>query len=373
MLAVLRARVATNRRSSANKSPPGRRRLFLVRAIETTCQGEPVTPNIKLNPDRAMPEVGWDDVLVRTEASALNQLDLWVGRGLPGLPVEYPAITGSDGVGIVEAVGGGVSSSWVGRRVVLNAAIPLKEEPEPGIHPVSPAISMIGEHTPGTLAEFFVAPVDNVLDIGEADPLEAAAFGLVHLTAWRMLVTRARIQPGATVLVTGIGGGVALACLGIAKLMSCRVIVTSRSEEKLERAKALGADEGVLDEGEDFSRRVRALTARRGVDICADSVGQALHLAGLKSLARGGVYVTCGATSGPHATTDLTRVFWNHLSILGSTMGDMSEFRCVLAHLATGRLRPVIDSVHSPESCDSAFGRLESAAQFGKIVIDWRS
>lgn len=312
-------------------------------------------------------------MVVRTEASALNQLDLWVGRGLPGLDRAFPAIAGSDGVGIIHAVGEGVPEAWLGRRVVLNAGIPITAPPHPDVIPTPPAISMIGEHTTGTLAEFFTAPVENVLDIGDIDPVQAAAFGLVHLTAWRMLVTRAGLRPGSTVLVTGIGGGVALACLGIAKLMSCRVIVTSRSQDKLQRAIELGADEGVLDDGSDFSRTVRTMTGRRGVDVCADSVGKALHLSGIKSLARGGVYVTCGSTSGPDATTDLARVFWNQLSILGSTMGDMAEFREVLSHLASGRLQPAVDSVHSPAEAATAFGRLEDAAQFGKIVIDWRS
>ena len=347
-------------------------KMVVVKAIEINCLGTPVAPNVSLNPDRPNPEPGSGELMVRTEASALNQLDLWVGRGLPGLDRSFPAISGSDGVGVVESVGPDVSQAWVGRRVVLNAAVPVLPTLEPDLQPAPPDIRMIGEHTTGTMAEFFVAPVANVLDIGEADPVQAAAFGLVHLTAWRMLVTRAGLRPGSTVLVTGIGGGVALACLGIARMLDCRVIVTSRSQEKLDRALELGADHGVLDDGSDFSRTVRGFTNRRGVDVCADSVGKAIHLSGIKSLARGGTYVTCGCTSGPDATTDLARVFWNQLSILGSTMGDMAEFREVLAHFAGGRLRPVIDSVHPPEACSAAYERLETSGQFGKVVIDWR-
>jgi NADPH:quinone reductase-like Zn-dependent oxidoreductase len=343
-----------------------------VKAIEITQQGVPVAANVRFNPDRERPAPGQGELLVRTEASALNQLDLWVGRGLPGLDRTFPAVSGSDGVGVVESVGAGVPASWIGRRVILNAAVPIEPPVEPDTVPAPADISMIGEHTSGTMAAFFVAPLANVLEIGAVDPVDAAAFGLVHLTAWRMLVTRSGLRPGSTVLVTGIGGGVALACLNIAKMMSCRVIVTSRSQEKLDRAMELGADEGVLDEGSDFSRTVRGLTARRGVDVCADSVGKSLHLAGIKSLARGGTYVTCGCTSGPDATTDLARIFWNQLSVLGSTMGDMDEFRQVLAHFRAGRLRPVVDSVHAPEDGPSAYERLESSAQFGKIVIDWR-
>ena len=345
-----------------------------MKAIEITRQGTPVADNLELNIDRPRPELPEGSVLVRTEASGLNQLDLWVGRGVPGYDVQYPAVPGSDGVGIVEEVGTGVSAAWIGRRVILNAAVELDQAIEPGVLPVPPMIQMIGEHVQGTLAEYFVAPVGNVLQLGdEVDPVQAAAFGLAHLTAWRMLVTRAGLKAGSTVLVTGVGGGVAQALLGIAKLFSCRTIVTSRSREKLDRALELGADEAVLDEGADFSREVRALTAKRGVDVCADSVGEAIHLSCIKSLARGGTFVTCGCTSGPRAGTDLARVFWNELTIIGSTMGTMAEFQQVLSHLGTGRLTAVVDSTFSPEDARDAFSRLESASQFGKIVIDWRS
>lgn len=345
----------------------------MVNALVIRQLGTPVADNVAFVTDHPDPEAAPGEVLVRTEAAALNQLDLWVGRGLPGLDRTFPAISGSDGVGIIEAVGEGVVPGWIGQRVILNAGVPLPPAPDPSVLPAPDPISMIGEHTTGTMAERFTAPVSNVLPIGDADPVEAAAFGLVHLTAWRMLVSRARLRPGSTVLVTGIGGGVALACLGIAKLLGCRVIVTSRHQSKLDRALELGADEGVLDEGEDFSRAVRGLTARRGVDVCADSIGKAVHLSGLKSLARGGVYVTCGCTTGPDATTDLARVFWNQLSILGSTMGDMDEFREVLAHFRAGGLRPVIDSVHAPEAGAEAYRTLEQGGQFGKVVVDWRA
>ena len=310
-----------------------------MKAIEITRQGTPVASNLRFNPDRPRPKLSEGSVLVRTEASGLNQLDLWVGRGVPGYEIEYPAISGSDGVGIVEEVGAGVSENWIGRRVILNAGVNIDQPLEPDTLPVPPMIQMIGEHVQGTLAEYFVAPVVNVLELGdEVDPLQAAAFGLAHLTAWRMLVTRAQLKAGSTVLVTGIGGGVAQALLGIANLFSCRTIVTSRTQDKLDRALELGADEAVLDEGSNFSRQVRALTAKRGVDICADSIGEAVHLACVKSLARGGTFVTCGCTSGPRAHTDLARVFWNELTIIGSTMGTMEEFRQVLSHLHSGRL-----------------------------------
>ena len=231
---------------------------------------------------------------------------------------------------------------------------------------------MIGEHSPGTMAELFVAPVTNLLDLGDADPVEATAYGLTHLTAWRMLVTRAQVRPGQTVLITGIGGGVALAALGLARHLGCRTIVTSRHAAKLDQARALGADHAVLDDGSDWSRGVRAATGRRGVDIVIDSIGRAALSPCIRSLARGGRFVTCGCTSGFEGTLDLARVFWNQLSVLGSTMGTMQEFREVVSLFRAGAVRPVIDSRLAPAEGARAYERLESGGQFGKVVVDWR-
>ncbi|MFK7960563.1 MAG: zinc-binding dehydrogenase [Phycisphaerales bacterium] len=342
-----------------------------MKAVVIRQQGHPVAPNVALVNDYPDPVAAPGQVRVRTEAAALNHLDLWVGRGLPGIEMTYPRISGSDGAGTVEAVGEGVDPAWIGRRVVLNAAMPKAVPPSPDVIPSRPDIVMIGEHVDGCLGEFFVAPVENLLPIGDADAGQAAATALSHLTAWRMLRTRARLEPGMIVLITGIGGGVALACLSIARHFGCRVIVTSRHQDKLDRARELGADAGVLDTGTDWSREVRGLTGKRGVDICADSIGKAVHLAGVKSLARGGTYVTCGCTTGPDATTDLARVFWNQLSILGSTMGDMDEFREVMSLHLDGSLQPVIDSEYRPEQAGDAFARLEAGEQFGKLVVRW--
>jgi NADPH:quinone reductase-like Zn-dependent oxidoreductase len=292
--------------------------------------------------------------------------------GIPGIERPYPRITGSDGVGIVDAVGAGVDEDWIGKRIILNAATASEQGGIPEARPAGEIFTLVGEHGPGCLAEYFLAKATNVLDVGDADPIEAAAFGLVHLTAWRMLVTKAGIQPGMTILVPGIGGGVALASMGIALHHGCKVIVTSRSQDKIDQALALGAHYGILDEGQDFSKDVRVMTDGRGCDICAESVGKAIHGSCIKSLARGGVLVTCGATSGPNAATDLTRIFWNQLSIIGSTMGDMNEFRSVVALFKKGALRPVIDSIHPCHSPQKAYRRLEDASQFGKVMIDWR-
>ncbi|MHC5003119.1 MAG: zinc-binding dehydrogenase [Planctomycetota bacterium] len=342
-----------------------------MRAIVISRQGTPVSENVQLVADWPEPTPGPGDAVVRTEASALNHLDLWVGQGVPGMDLTYPRISGSDAAGVVEAVGAGVDESWIGRRVLLNAAVPKPPAGSPDDAPTLPEISMIGEHVDGALAERFTAPVANLAPLGRIDAVEAAAAGLTFLTAWRMLRTRARLRPGAWVLVTGIGGGVALACLAIARHLGCRTIVTSRHRWKLDRAAELGAEHGVLDTGEEFARAVRRLTGRRGVDVCADSIGRAVHLSCLKSLARDGVLVTCGCTSGPVTETDLARIFWNQLTVIGSTMGDMDEFREIVSLLEAGAVRPVIDGVFDPADAPAAFRRLESADQFGKIVIRW--
>ena len=342
-----------------------------MKAVAVMIGGAPVAPNVELV-DLPTPEPAAGELRVRTEASALNHLDLWIGMGIPGVDRPWPRVTGSDGVGMVDAVGPGVDEAWIGRRVMMNAACDVGTPSSPGGREAGENFQLVGEHVPGAMAEHFLVPATNVVDIGDTDPVRAAAFGLTHLTAWRMLTTRASAGPGDWVLIPGIGGGVALAALGIARHLGCNAVVTSRSEAKLARARELGASATVLDEGEDWSRSVRKATNGRGVDVCIDSVGAAVHLACIKSMARGGRFVTCGCTSGPAATTDLARIFWNQLSILGSTMGDMREFRQVAGLLTDGRLAPVVDAVHAPATAGDAYAALEGGMQFGKFVIDWR-
>jgi len=343
-----------------------------MKAIAVMRGGAPVAPNVELV-DLPEPEPGPGEVRIRTEASALNHLDLWVGAGLPGIDRPYPLVTGSDGVGVVDVVGDDVDPAWLGRRVMMNAAVDVGEPARPGLVPAGEVFEVIGEHGPGAMAESFVAPASNLVDIGDADPVQAAAFGLAHLTAWRMVTTRGGVRPGDLVLIPGIGGGVALAALGICRHLGATVIVTSRHQWKLDRARELGAAETILDTGEDWGRAVRAATGKRGVDVCLDSVGKAIHGACIRSLARGGRFVTCGCTTGPDATTDLARIFWNQLSLHGSTMGDMAEFREVVRLFLDGRLETVIDAVAGPEAGPDQFARLERGEQFGKLVIDWRA
>ena len=342
-----------------------------MKAIVVQQRGNPVSPNVALVTDRPKPQPQSGEVLVRTEASALNSLDLWVGRGLPGLETQYPFSSGSDGAGRVEEVGAGVDRAWIGRRILLNAAVIQDAPAHPDRFASGEDIRMIGEHSPGTMGEFFCAPAKIVLDIGDTDPIQAAAFGLTHLTAWRMLMSRAQLRAGMTILVTGIGGGVAVALLNIAKHFGCTVIVTSRHQWKLDRARELGAAHGILDDGSDWSKTVRTLTGKRGVDIVADSIGKAVHSQCIKTLVRGGVFVTCGATTGGDANTDLARMFWTQLTFMGSTMGDMDEFRAVTTFLRSGEMLPIVDSIQKPHFAKEAYERLESGEQFGKVLIDW--
>ena len=345
-----------------------------MRAVVVTRQGSPVTPNIQFRTDWPEPPApGPGEALLRTRATAFNHMDLWVGRGIAGLNLTYPRVSGCDACATVEAVGPGVDPAWVGRQVIVNAASPAPERELPSDPPASslaPDYRLIGEHTDGMLREKFLAPVANLADVAGADPVQAAAFGLCALTAYSML-RKAQLRPGQSVLITGIGGGVATAALAIALHSGCPTIVTSRHQWKLDRAKALGATHTILDTGADWSREVRSLTNKRGVDLAADSSGKATHLSCIKSLARGGAYVTPGCTSGPDATTDLARIFWNQLRILGSTMGSNAEFREVVALFRSGALKPVVDQTFPAEEAAKAYARLQAGEQFGKLVVTW--
>lgn len=322
-------------------------------------------------PDLEAPPRG--HVAVRTEASALNHMDIWVTMGVPGLDLTYPRVSGCDGCGTVLAVGEGVDETWIGRRVIFNAAVAQPRRPMPTDPPAStlaPEYELIGEHHPGAHRERFIAPAANVQDIGDADAGEAAAFGLVALTAYSML-RKADVRPGQAALITGIGGGVATAALALCRWMGCRVAVTSRHKWKLDRAVELGADHVVLDEKQDWSKEIRQWTGGRGVDVCFDSVGKPIHAQCLASLAPGGCFVTCGNTAGPKAETHLARIFWNQLRVLGSTMGTNEEFAEVVSLFRAGLVAPVIDREFDWREASGAVQRLDAADQFGKVVLRW--
>ncbi len=307
-------------------------------------------------------------------AAALNHLDVWMLGGLPGVAIRPPWTLGADGCGVVDKLGPETAGApaRVGDYVVINAGISCRrcEFCLRGEHSLCVKFGLLGEHFPGTLAEYVVVPATNVRAIPAGmKPESAAAFTLATLTAWRMIVSRAQVQPGETVLIWGIGGGVAIAALQIAKLRGATVWVTSSSEDKLARARELGADETFNHAAVDVATEVRALTGKRGVDVVVDDVGPATWEKSLRALAKSGRLVTCGATSGPKVETDVRKLFWNQWTILGSTMGSDAEFDAIVRELAQGRLLPPVDSVFDLENGRAAFERLEAGGQFGKIVV----
>jgi NADPH:quinone reductase-like Zn-dependent oxidoreductase len=328
---------------------------------------------LELRDDLPRPEIQRDtDVRVRIRAAALNHLDLFVVGGLPGVKIVPPWVVGSDGMGVVESVGSAVTEVAVGDTVVINPGVSCRacEYCLNGDQPLCTRFGVIGEHLPGTLTEYVVVPSVNVARIApDTAPAEAAAFTLATLTAWRMMTTRAQVKAGERVLIWGIGGGVALACLQIGKMLGAHVTVTSGSEEKLRRARELGADDTINHRGIDVGKEVRARTGKRGVNVVVDSVGEATWSQSLGALGRAGRVVTCGGTSGPMLTTDVRRLFWNQWSILGSTMGSESEFRAIVEHFNAGRLRPPVDRVYDLADGRAAYERLELGEQFGKVVV----
>jgi NADPH:quinone reductase-like Zn-dependent oxidoreductase len=312
------------------------------------------------------------DVRVRIRAAALNHLDLFTIGGLPGVTIVPPWPLGADACGVIDEVGNAVTSVAVGDYVVINPGISDRtcEYCRAGEQPLCPRFALLGEHLPGTLAEYVVVPAANVRTVPSDLPQDvAAAFTLATLTAWRMLVTRAKVQAGEQVMIWGIGGGVALAALQICKQIGARVWVVSSSDAKLEMARAMGADETLNRNNVDVGRVIRERTNKRGVDVVVDNVGVATWAQSLLALGRRGRLVTCGATSGPIVETDVRRLFWNQWSILGSTMGNDSEFDAIVAELRGGRLLPHVDSSFRVEDARAAFERLASGAQFGKIVV----
>jgi NADPH:quinone reductase-like Zn-dependent oxidoreductase len=320
------------------------------------------------------PTLRANEVRIALRAAALNHLDLFAVKGLPH-DYTFPHILGGDGAGVVSAVGPDVRSVRPGDRVMINPGIAdyTCEYCRAGEHSLCLNYRLLGEHLPGTLAEAIVVPEPNVAVIPTLpNPLswaEAAAFSLVTLTAWRMVVTRAQVQRGETVLVWGIGGGASLAALRIAKLRGARVIVTSSHDEKLERAKRLGADVTLNHRQQKVSQEVRALTDKRGADVVIENVGEATWDESLRSLRRGGRLVSCGATTGPKVGLDLRRLFWYQWSLMGSTMGNLAEYAEIVRVLGTGELRPIVDRVFPFSEAREALERLDRAEQLGKIVV----
>jgi NADPH:quinone reductase-like Zn-dependent oxidoreductase len=266
-----------------------------------------------------------------------------------------------------------------GDRVMINPGIACYrcEECDAGEHSLCSSYQLLGEHRDGTLAEFLVVPEQNVARIPDPPaphpPItwrEAAAFSLVTLTAWRMLMTRARVKPGEVVLIWGVGGGVSVTALQVAKLAGAFVIVTSSSDRKLDHARSLGADVLLNHTKVDVAKEVRALTGKRGADVVVENVGEATWEHSLRALAKRGRLVTCGATTGPSVKLDVRRLFWHQHTIMGSTMGSLAEYRQIVALLGQGQLRPVVDSAFRLADGVRAMERLARGEQMGKIVVE---
>ncbi len=327
---------------------------------------------LRLVTDFPEPVMGPDDVRIRVRATSLNHLDLWVRQGLPTLRLPLPHILGCDVAGEIAAVGDNVRDLEVGERVVVNPGLTCGECEYciQGEDPLCVEYRILGEQVNGGYAESVVVPARNVARLPMEFPFEdAAAAPLVYMTAWRLLITKARIRPGEDVLILGAGSGVSTAAIQIAKLAGCTVFVTSSSDEKLRRAKALGADVVVNYKEMPWSKAVWELTGKRGVDVALDHVGAETLKDSIRSLRKGGRLLIPGATTGGLAEIDVRYLFWRQLTIIGSTMSTQKEFEDVMKLVFMGRLNPVVDKVFPLEEARAAHERLEAQEQFGKIVL----
>lgn len=315
------------------------------------------------------------EVLVRLEAATLNRVDLYMRNSGAGISHQLPQIMGLDGAGIVEEVDESETLLSPGQRVVLFPGVTCGrcEFCQRGEGVLCTGMQFLGEHRHGTFAQWISVPVANVFPMpANLNFVQAAAMGVNYLTAWRMLFTKARLKPWETVLVFGIGGGVSLAAMQMARSIGARVIVTSRDDEKLERALALGADHGINSKTQDVVKTVMANTGGRGVDVVIENIGEAVWSSAMKSLVRGGRLVTCGATSGDQPPADLRRLFIRQLQILGSTGGDYCEFRDLLSFVERHGIVPVIDSEFPMDRIHDALNRLESDQKMGKVGLNLR-
>ncbi|HEU5320027.1 MAG TPA: zinc-binding dehydrogenase [Methylomirabilota bacterium] len=313
------------------------------------------------------------EVLVRVRACALNHLDIFVREGIPALKTPLPFWTGCDIAGDVVEVGAAVTGVKTGDRVAVNPNLTCDrcEFCARGEDSLCVRYGIVGEHVPGGLAEYVAVRGDNVLALpAHVSYEDAASFVLTNMTAWRMIVTQARVRPGEDVLVIGVGGGVSSTAVQIARLCGARVLVTSSSEAKLDKARALGAEVGIdYRATPDWTKAVFEATGRRGVDVVIENVGAATWKQSLRCLKGGGRLVTCGATTGPVGETLIPLLFWKQIHIIGSTMATRAELNDVMRLFFAGRLRAIVDEVAPLEDGAAAQARLAEGKQFGKIVL----
>lgn len=328
-------------------------------------------PEVLTLEERPVPEPGPGEVRVRVRAVALNHLDLWVRKGVPGHVFPLPIVPGCDIAGTVDALGAG-SRAKPGDEVVVSPGVSCGtcSACRAGHENLCRSYGILGETRDGGCAEYAVVPFVNLFPKpSNLDFPEAAAVPLVFLTAWHMLVSRALLRPGEQVLVHAAGSGVSSAAIQIARLLGARVLATAGSEEKCARALEIGAELAVNYRERDFVEESRTWTGKRGVDVALDHVGAETFDRTLRCLARGGRYVTCGATSGYEMKSDFRYVYFKSLSILGSTMGGSHELAAVLEHVARGTLRPIVDRTFPLAQVRAAHEHLESRTGFGKTVL----
>ena len=318
------------------------------------------------------PEPDRGEVLIDVKAGALNHLDIWTRRGMPGIDLDMPHVPGSDAAGVVETVGEGVTRFEPGDRVAVSAGVSCGdcEFCRNGEESLCVSFHIIGEHVRGVHGEKATVPEANLVPVPDGVDWEVAgSASLVFQTAWRMLQTRADIEAGEKVLVLGASGGVGHAAVQIADHAGCEVFATASSEEKLSHAEDCGADHVIDYEANDFAEEINALTRKRGVDVVVDHVGEATYPDSLKSMAKGGRLVTCGATTGGNPGAGLNRIFWNQLSVIGSTMATPGEVDDVLDLVWDGTFEPRVREVLPMSEAERAHEMIENREGFGKVVV----
>ena len=312
-------------------------------------------------------------MLVRVRAAALNHLDLWTTSGALGFDISFPFVLGADGAGEIAAIGEGVEDVEVGQRVLVNPALSCRacERCRVGQQSECVQFKMLGEHVDGTFADRVKVPAFNVFPLPDhLSFAEGAALGVTFMTAYRMLFTQGQMRPGEWVLITGIGGGLALSLMQLARPVAGRIFVTSSSDEKLARAQELGADVAINYRTEDVGKAVRTATWKRGVDLVVDSAGGPTLDASLRALVQGGRVVIAGATAGGKSEIDVRRLFWKQLRIIGSTMASDADVAGMLRMVLGAQIRPLIDRTFALEQAADALRYLEKQEQFGKVVLE---
>jgi NADPH:quinone reductase-like Zn-dependent oxidoreductase len=330
------------------------------------------TPDVLRYEDAPDPAPGRGEVLIEVHATSINHIDIFLRRGMPGIKVPFPKIAGSDAAGIVREISPDVSGLKPGQRVTINPGVSCGrcEFCAAGFASQCVSYHMIGEHADGAYAQLVKVPAHVVLPIPDSLSFEeAAAAPLVFLTAWSMMVSKGNIRPGEDVLILGAGAGVGTAAIQIAKMTGCRVFATASSDAKLEQARKLGADFLINYKTDEFDKKIRELTNRRGVDVVVDYIGADTWVRSLRSARRGGRVLTCGATTGFAPQTDLRQIFFRQVQVIGSTMGSHREFLDVMKCVFRGQLKPVIDRVMPLKEARTGHELIEQRAVFGKIVL----